>query len=573
MAPTQQFLASVAAADMPIPSIEEPFVVDEDMVDTTGHAMPPFTDPDNMDISHNSIRAQAFSPPKTPAPCGLGLSLPPSRFPDWSIDSSLSDSECESSRPSTARSTQTSASLFSQLSFNSDGLSCVSSPFNEHTNQFDTFLSPEDANKTIRPSIRAAKSRKAPWTQPMSKHLWSTYMMYLQDPKITPVRIGPSGVPPYGVVVRVAREARRSWKGSNPQTRSKNRSGSSTPTAEVSCTFVQWPHTNAATRAHLIEMCKANAGGKARNDRYFASSPTPFGKTITRSRARRTTPARSPSVFSGSDMAMSLALSTSDSMQLGGPLAQLTSSEPQRPMEDIHATLVENSSPSSANFAPPLPEHRPRLGSPFVAKSYGPSSSSSLADVFGMGSELPRQSHTVGPRRSLRSPARLNRSRSNTQKRRSGRPNMELRRSKRPSLPSDMWSEPATSPVAPTSDSNDMSSTTGEGLLDPQDKPQQSFDSTPGIARAEFSQFSTDGPARLGSPFSGLPASFSFPVRGGGPAGIDFAIRRPFATVQQSLNEENPPRTPLPARLAYLDERLKQIRRRSEERRRSESPL
>ncbi|KAL6869294.1 hypothetical protein ACO1O0_000618 [Amphichorda felina] len=566
MVPTQQFLASVAAADMPIPSIEEPFVVDEDMVDTAGHAIPLFTDPDNMDISH-SVRGRPFSPPKTPAPDGLGLSLSPNRFPDWSIDSSLSESEGESSRPSTARSTQTSASVFSQLSFTSDGPSCVSSPFNEHTNQFDTFLTPEDANKVIRAPVRAAKSRKAPWTQPMDKHLWSTYMMYLQDPKVTPVRIGASGVPPYGVVVRVAREARRSWKGSKPQpAQVKSRSGSSTPTAEEApCTFVQWPHTQAATRAHLIEMCKANSGGKTRNERYFASSPTPFGKSVTRSRARRATPARSPSVFSSSDMAMSLVLSTADSMQLGGPLAQLTSSKPQKPVEDIPVSLVECNS-SSVNLDP-LPDLRPRLGSPFVAKSYGPSSSSSLADVLGMGSELPRQSHTVGPRRSSRTPARLNRSRSNTQKRRSGRPSIELRRSKRPSLPSDMWSEPSTSPMAPASDFND--------LMDPQNnKPQQPSDPTPSLAPAQFSRWSTDdAPARLGSPFNGLPASFSYPARGAVPAGINFAIRRPFATVQESLNDDNTPRIPLPARLAYLDERLKQIRRRGEERRRSESPL
>ena len=574
MAPTQQFLASVAAADVPIPSIEEPYVVDEDMVDTTGHAMPPFTDPDNMDLSH-SVRARAFSPPKTPAPGGLGLSLSPTnRFPDWSIDSSLSDSECESSRPSTARSTQTSASVFSQLSFSSDGPSCVSSPFNEHINQFDTYLSPDDANKIIKSPVRAANSRKAPWTHPMSKHVWSTYMMYLQDPKVTPVRIGASGVPPSGVVVRVAREARTSWKGSKPQqTEVKHRSGSSTPTAaEAPCTFVQWPHTQAATRAHLIEMCKTNAGGKIRNDRYFASSPTPFGKSITRSRARRATPARSPSVFSSSDMAMSLVLSTADSMQLGGPLAQLTGSKPQRPMEDSPAPLEGS---SSAKLAAPLPELRPRLGSPFVAKSYGPSSSSSLAEILGMGSELPRQSHTVGPRRSSRTPARLNRSRSNTQKRRSGRPSMDLRRSKRPSLPSDMWSEPATSPIAPASDFNDLarSATTAEEPMDPQNKPPQSLDSTSSLAPAQFTRWSTDAPARLGSPFSGLPASFSYPVRGGAPAGINFAIGRPFATVQESLNDESTPRTPLPARLAYLDERLKQIRRRGEERRRSESPL
>lgn len=553
-APTQQFLASVAAADVAIPSIEEPLVVDEDMVDLAGNVMNHHQDAIQMNVpqdSHSTHRI--FSPPKTPVPEGLGLTLPlNNRFPDWSIDSALSDSECESSRPSTARSTQTSASLFSQLSYTSDDLSLISSPVKEHTTQFDTFLSPRDAEKTIRaPGPSNSRARKAPWTQAMSKHLWSTYTMYLQDPKVTPVRIGPSGVPPYGVVVRVAREARRSWKGSNPQFQAKNRSGSTTPTADAPATFLQWPHTNAATRAHLIEMCKANAGGKTRNERYFASSPTPYGKTVTRSRARRMTPARSPSVFSGSDMAMSLAVSTSDSMQLGGPLAQLTNSVPEQ--QDLPP--IPNANTALPSLGPPMPEPRARLGSPFVAKSYGPSSSSSLAEVLSPGAELPRQSHTVGPRRGLKSPARLCRSRSNTQKRRA---DIELRRSKRPSLPSDMWSEPAASPIAPPSDINDMRSASPDIVQ----SQQQGANPLP------------DGRARLGSPFGGLPSSFSFPARSGGFDGIDSGvIRRPFASVHQSSGNDSRPRTPLPVRLAYLDERLKQIRQRDEERRRSESPL
>ena len=583
-APTQQFLASVAAADVPIPSIEEPYVVDEDMVDNVNQNMTPFSQADHMYLSQSCARAKAFSPPKTPAPGALGLSMPPSRFPDWSIDSSLSDSDCESSRPSTARSTQTSSSLFSQLSFTSDDLSLATSPVKEQTNQFDRFLSPQDADRTIRAPSRVTNMRKAPWTPAMSKHLWSTYMMYLQDPKVTPVRIGPSGVPPYGVVVRVSREARRSWKGSNPQARATERTGSSTPVAEAAvCTFVQWPHTNAATRAHLIEMCKANAGGKARNDRYFASSPTPFGKTITRSRARRTTPARSSSIFSGGDMAMSLAVSTSDSMQLGGPLAQLTRSEPQRTMAEMPFMFGGDAGPASAGLAaPPVFDARARLGSPFVAKSYGPSSSSTLADALSSPTDLPRQSHTVGPRRGLKSPAKLGRSRSNTQKRRSRPSNMELRRSKRPSLPSDMWSEPAASPIpAPTSDLNDPSAVQGGDLLVSQTGAQQALNSTSSIFGPEQNlQPAADTRARLGSPFGGLPSSFSFPARSGAFNGFDSGdIRRPFASVHhQSLSQDSTtrprtPKTPLPVRLAYLDERLKQIRQRGEERRRSESPF
>ncbi|KAI6785618.1 uncharacterized protein J7T54_005952 [Emericellopsis cladophorae] len=565
-APTEQFLASVDAADVPIPSIEEPFVVDEDMLDTTNQgAFATLSEAHSMELPHSGAHQRMFSPPKTPAPGELNLSIATTnQFPDWSNDSTFSDSECESSRPSTARSNRTSASYFSQSSFASDDASLIS-PDQQFSCRFDKFLSPDDADRTIKPSapVRAAKSRKAPWTRAMDNHIWTTYTMYLQDPKVTPVRIGASGVPPCGVVARVAREASRSWRGSNALKQSKDCSGSTTPTAGSKCTYIKWPHTNAATRAHLVEMCKANAGGKGRNERYFASSPTPFGKTMSRARARRTTPARAPSIFSGGDMAMSLAVSTSDSMQLGGPLAQLTTAGQQEEAQEL-PPLPQG---QTSLLPPYLDEPRPRLGSPFVAKSYGPSTSSSFAEM--LGSETPRQSNSMGARRGLKSPVRVNRSRSNTQKRRA---DLEARRSKRPSLPSDMWSEPGASPIAPSSDFDNMPSIFAN--------MQQPVETAARIPSRAFLHSLDNAPPRLGSPFGGLPSSFSFPARGSSvlahlaaaAPGAASNSMRPFSSMQQ-WRETPRTRTPLPDRLAYIDERLKQIRQRSEERRRSESPL
>ncbi len=113
-APTQQFLASVAAADVPIPSIEEPEAPKD--LDMFG------IDTSNCHRNDNDImllalpRGRAFSPPKTPAP-GFVPSLSPTRYPNWTIDSTISssvestpDPDYESSRPSTSHSTQTSAS-------------------------------------------------------------------------------------------------------------------------------------------------------------------------------------------------------------------------------------------------------------------------------------------------------------------------------------------------------------------------------------------------------------------------------------------------------------------------------
>ncbi|GJN73262.1 hypothetical protein VFPFJ_03686 [Purpureocillium lilacinum] len=589
-APTQQFLASVAAADVPIPSIEEPQVYDDDvMLDSEIYpGVPLLGNLDDIRFAEHDIRGRQISGPKTPAPRAIP-SLSPKRFPDWSIDASFSSvessPECESSRPSTARSTQTSASLFSRYSLTSEDFSQCASPDEEHAEKFASLLPPGDLEKTIRAPAQRGKLRKAPWTRAMSKHLWATYMMYLQDPKVTPFRVGKSGIPPSGVCMRVAREAKRSWKGSRPQTKADPKSGSTTPTAEVQGPYVQWPHTCAATRAHLREMCKANSGAASRGSHCMARSPTPFGRAATRVRNRRSAPLRSPSVFSGSDMAMSLTMCTADSMQPSGPLAQLTSSRPK-----LELDLLTPASDISRGHT-----HAVRLGSPFMAKSYGPSSSSNLAESLGARAESHRQSHTLGTRRSLGSPVRLSDSRSSTQKRRSRQSILETRRSKRPSLGSDFWTDPSSAAESSSAASVfsssfpefcSTSSNVRDDLFVPRTNVQELFESsnsapfhTTAVAAAIPNPAGLAppmmAPPRLGSPFSGKSQSFSFPSRNPNTSVIDFAaVRRPFATVHQSADSVASSAKPsLANRLAYIDERLKDFRRRDPSERRSHSPL
>ncbi|UNI21137.1 hypothetical protein JDV02_007153 [Purpureocillium takamizusanense] len=601
-APTQQFLASVAAADVPIPSIEEPQVYDDDdddddddMLDTEAYPRVPFLgNLDGAGFVEHKVRGRQFSAPKTPAPRAIP-SLSPKRFPDWSIDAAFSSvessPECESSRPSTARSTQTSASLFSRYSLTSEDFSQCASPDEEHAEKFAYLLPPEDLDRTIRAPAQRGKLRKAPWTRAMSKHLWATYMMYLQDPKVTPFRVGKSGIPPSGVCMRVAREAKRSWKGSRPQTKADPKSGSTTPTAEVQGPYVQWPHTCAGTRAHLREMCKANTGAASRGSHYMARSPTPFGRTANRVRNRRSAPLRSPSVFSGSDMAMSLTVCTADSMQPSGPLAQLTSSQPKPELDLLTPPARDAFSGRSQAL---------RLGSPFTARSYGPSSSNNLADGLGARPEPHRQSHTLGTRRSLGSPVRLNDSRSNTQKRRSRQSILETRRSKRPSLGSDFWTDPSSAVESCSSSASAFSSSfpefcstssnVGDDLFVPRTNIQELFESSNSAPLNSMATTATSmpkpaglaplmmaGPPRLGSPFSGKSQSFSFPSRNLNTSVIDFAaaVRRPFATVHQPADSVASSAKPssLANRLAYIDERLKDLRRRDPHERRSHSPL
>ncbi|KAI0423244.1 hypothetical protein F5X98DRAFT_360279 [Xylaria grammica] len=594
-APTQQFLASIAAADVPIPSVED---VDQEMMDTL-----PELHVEDFDSIDNGQRPtpREFSPPKTPA-LDFAPSSVPTKYPDWYSDSPWSDSDLESSpdyessRPSTAFSTQTSSSLFSLYSTITDDASCIS-PDLEAT-EFPQKADEENA------LLRSGqdKPRKAPWTRAMSSHLWATYMLYLSDPRVTPIRLGKSCIPPHGVCARVARQAQRSWKGSKPQATNQVRSGSSTPTIESTKTFIQWPHTGGATRAHLRELCKIKATNKP--GRYISRSPTPFNKTVNRRWNRRSTPARSPSVFSAQDMAMSLSLSTSDTMQPHGPLAQLTSSE----LPPILAYGIQSQADSlhKPHKGEPIPEvpvktlvleepimvaetdsqHGPtRLGSPFLAKSYGPSSSSSITAKI----TLPKQPNTVGPRRLLKSPVRLTRSRSGTQKRRSVKGHEE-KPWKRPSLAAAFFREGSRNAEGPipvtNADSQIMQNLPKHA---DSDRPRQTLASTdsadtrtaeskPFVVSAVSFQAPPSRPPRLGSPFSAASSSYSFPNRLSSAGNFSLAaLRKPFATVQQTAQPIAEPPTParssLASRLAYLDQRLKELRNRGIDRRRSQSPM
>ncbi|KAI0204735.1 hypothetical protein F4808DRAFT_308291 [Astrocystis sublimbata] len=596
-APTQQFLESIAAADTPMPSVEGVEAVDQEMEDT----LPAFHVEESSIVGACQRQTPRMcSPPQTPmidfAP------LIPTKYPDWYSDSTWNDSDSESSldyessRPSTAFSTQTSSSLFSLYSRATDDASCISPDLD--TTEF--FQKVEADNRQPHPNHD--KPRKAPWTRAMSSHLWGTYLLYLSDPRVTPIRLGKSCIPPHGVCARVARQAQRSWKGSKTQPIDESRSRSSTPTAESTKAYIQWPHTGGATRAHLRELCKIRATNKP--GRYLSRSPTPFNRAANRRWNRRSTPARSPSVFSAQDMAMSLALSTSDTMQPHGPLAQLTSSqiapkvaEVQSDTTSIHVshqgsipkTPVKNQiiekSFLETDQKPALPDSG-RLGSPFFAKSYGPSSSFIKDDIT-----LPRQSNTLGPRKLLRSPVRLTRSRLGTQKRRSVKGH-EDKPWKRPSLAAAFSKEDAHEVDDPVEvlhvEKQTMRSATGHHISSDELPQDSSFEvpltalpeaqsTDPNATLAVLSQASPSQPPRLGSPFA-TSSSQSFPNRLYSASSFSFAaLRRPFATVQQTsqpiIDPPSSTRSNLASRLAYLDQRLKELRNRGSDRRRSQSPL
>lgn len=570
-APTEQFLASVAAADVPIPSVEEPdFVITDEVMFDDLPKIRLQEDDNNLDI-YQQFRARPFSPPKTPA-LELGSSYSAARYPNWSLGSTWdrdleSSSEYESSRPSTAFSTQTSSSLFSQFSHASEEDDCLSPDVDRGTFNLSDWHNNGDVTKR--------KPRRAPWTKAMSSHLWSIYMLYLQDPKVTPFHMGKSCIPPDGVCARVAREAKRSWKGSK-HAPADTKSGSCTPTAEPHKPYVEWPHTVAATRAHLRELCRMKASFKHGRTSY--QNPAPFNQAAHRRWNRRSTPARSPSTFSAQDMSMSLTLSTSETMQPQAPLALLTSTqtEPFPELSNIPDASIDpfTDGPTTA---------RAHLGSPFLAKSYGPSTSKSLAETVNPQ----RQSQTVGPGKLLGSPARLIRSRSGTQKRRSVMDLNDQSR-KRPSLSAALWGPTLDTADPLRKDANGalFSSTNlseSDKLFIPRTATADPFPSSSTLAQAFGAyadiktppQTSSSIPGRLGSPFPTSQTSHSFPNRLSQPVNFNLSVlRRPFATVQQTSNsgsEASSTHSSLSSRLAYIDQRLKELRNRGA-RRRSQSP-
>ena len=263
---------------------------------------------------------------------------------------------------------------------------------------------------------KASQSKAIKWTTEMDNHLWTTYMVYLQDPTVTPFKMLPGSPPPLGVCHRVTREAKRTWRSGkglptmsaattndtelvsrpalhradSPDTIKPERSGSTTPTRIMSPKPPMWPKSSSATRRRLRELCKRKATIAPHYQRLLQSrSPTPF--TSASRSTSRTLRMSSPvtevpfTSFSTRDIQVSLATSTATTMKRNGPLAQLTQpsfTAPRHNGEWFNDPNVPWASPA------PIPSEidnemgdsdqvsgLPRLGSPFGYHTWGPSRS------------------------------------------------------------------------------------------------------------------------------------------------------------------------------------------------------
>ncbi|KAG0650728.1 hypothetical protein D0Z07_2318 [Hyphodiscus hymeniophilus] len=600
-APTDQFLASVAAADVPIPTIELPIdaltTEDLEMLDRES-----IFNPDSALLAPQTQDHRPFSPPKTPMPNFTFEET--SQRPDWSMGTSSPDDYFKRSMSSLSNASDCSDDSFysgSRVSRPSDDGSCTS-PESEAEDPFTFPSISKGKGKAIYPDrsieevmilnkkIRSKTRKDAPWTKAMSNHLWSTYMLYVQDPTVTPFRIGASAMPPQGVIHRVARETKRSWKGpkvappeirrptrlSSSRGNSVEKSGSLTPTGEAPKVYTQWPHTSGATRNHLRDLCKSKNSIAVQSFHHLQSrSPTPFTKSHRQVRSEE--PGRH-SAFSTKDIVLSLTTSTAESMQPDGPLAQLAAEEPIATATPAFPLLEEF---KPLNFGEPQgineAQRNRRLGSPFLARTYGPSTSNN----FNLGRPSPPRTQSDTTQPFLRSPLKFEPRSLNATMKRRAQHDLEEELSPngavlRPSILNEQLfgtafqcnqrrvrsrgfslGDEALANHVPGLFQRPALSTPSEVLADPIAGPSKTSPTL--LPAASFD------PPRLGSPFSESGPSQTFPRRlfQDGSATIR---RSAFATMHQTRRSiesfdfgEGPS---LQSRLQNLDQKLSEIRER-----------
>ncbi|KAL6714594.1 hypothetical protein ACLMJK_008019 [Lecanora helva] len=297
----------------------------------------------------------------------------------------------------------------------------------------------------------STKETRVSWTPEMDRHLWSTYLIYLQDPTVTPFKTLPGTAPPLGVCHRVAREARRSWRmrgkaqsrkpsellsppisgdvavdskscdrSGSPDTIRAGRSGSNTPTAADSKSSASqaWPKSGSSTRRRLRQLCRGKPVIAAHYQRLMKSrSPSPFSSPRQQGRGQSrlsevSSPLTQSTSFNTRDVQLSLTTSTAATMQPDAPLARMTSEA-----QPNHAASNEwfNEPPVPWASTPAIPSdidtdnqgqssHVPSLGSPFGFHTWGPSRSRQRVRPSTQRMQSSDASAT-GP--SLRSPVRL----------------------------------------------------------------------------------------------------------------------------------------------------------------------
>ncbi|KAL2373414.1 hypothetical protein RJ035_008077 [Blastomyces gilchristii] len=415
--------------DIPLPSIELSHDASASVADIFDMAAPQLiTDnalqvPPRGRVDPRTPPAQIRGTPVDERPCWTYGDADPIQRPS-SACSNFSDSSAASST--------------SYISHPSMGESCTS-PESEIQDPFLSYPITSDAKQEPETPSKPSNVQEKPgriattgpkWTAEMDNHLWNSYQIYLQDPRITPFKMVPGSVPPLGVSHRVAREARKAWfrsknrqKNGGPSTvtsasvpvihaedvcgdgnkqratdDSAIRSGSTTPTASTAAPKPTWPRSDSSTRRRLKELCKRKFSIAPHYQRLLQSrSPSPFMETFPESTAR--TPLqlgvshRRAASFATRDLGVSLVSSSLPTQvaELGPPVNDLVGNSSENDWfnnisgeHELPPLSSQNrhSDPSSSldhyyhsKTTRALSNPIPRLGSPFMYHTWGPGSS------------------------------------------------------------------------------------------------------------------------------------------------------------------------------------------------------
>lgn len=218
------------------------------------------------------------------------------------------------------------------------------------------------------------------WTRDMDNHLWNTYQLYLQDPKMTPFKMTPGSIPPLGVTSRVARRAKSTWEKKKQRLVSVDRSTSPTPKGPSDAAQPAWPKSDAKTRHRLKLLCRRKFSINPHYQRMMQSrSPEPVAEMLGATNQPRAHDFadNNSSAYGTRDLGVSLAASYAPT-----PLVQLAEASPRDSQMEWFNTPVQGhiqqpivqASPRNLH---PQPYSIPRLGSPFAYSStWGPGGSS-----------------------------------------------------------------------------------------------------------------------------------------------------------------------------------------------------
>lgn len=364
----------------PIPTIEAPEIMSENPSELPSYPL----SQDDAFLSPGFSYSRMISPPKTPAHQVRTISHYEGPQ-DWSDVPHISQSETSSRPTSSSGFSDSSLSSCDSIgSFMSRSGSCTS--LEDDSSDPFSFCPPlRQVQRPVSPLMDQQQSRsakklklRANFTEEMDYHLWMTYMNYLQDPTVTPFKALPSTTPPNGVCHRVARMARKTWKGPK-----QARAGGLRVQAKAGSSkcFVRYP-TEKQCRKRLRDLAKQKPTLSAHYQRLLHRSPSPLQSSPppeeppsqASSSSVPQQPLSSPfsqgsTTFSTRDMNLSLATSTAASMQLGNPLSQLTKDITPRPAARTWSSARSSAHQKSQSLHIGLGLGLSNaLGSPFHAK-------------------------------------------------------------------------------------------------------------------------------------------------------------------------------------------------------------